>query len=83
MYLERAARLQMRASIYGEPKMVPHELALAAHDYLLKPRVVHATFEYWHRKADRAYGPLPDQKMGGLINDDAHGHTVWHVDGTL
>ena len=65
MYLERAARLQMRTSIYGEPKMVPHELALAAHDYLLKPRVVHATFEYWHRKADRAYGPLPDQKMGG------------------
>ncbi|KAH9215500.1 Ribulose-5-phosphate 4-epimerase [Leptodontidium sp. 2 PMI_412] len=62
VYLERAARLQMRASIYGEPKKVPRELALPAHDYLLKPRVVHATFDYWDRKADKAYGPLLAQK---------------------
>lgn len=58
VYLERAARTQIRATTFGEVRAVPEHLAMPAHDYLLKERVVNATFEYWQRKADRAYGVL-------------------------
>lgn len=67
VYLERGARIQLRASVYGEPKKVPQHLAMPAHDYLLKPRVVNATFDYWSRKADRAYGALREARPNGKL----------------
>ncbi|KAH8434638.1 uncharacterized protein LDX57_012280 [Aspergillus melleus] len=53
VYLERAAGLQLRASVLGELVPVPGELAVDARDYLLKERVVGATFDYWGRMAGR------------------------------
>ncbi|KAI9040243.1 uncharacterized protein KD926_008444 [Aspergillus affinis] len=50
VYLERAAGLQLRASVLGELVPVPGELAVVARDYLLQERVVGATFDYWGRK---------------------------------
>jgi len=58
VYLERAARIQTRARIYGPLKPVPGALAQEAHDYLRQDRIVAATFDYWYRKAVRAYGPM-------------------------
>jgi L-fuculose-phosphate aldolase len=72
VYLERAARTQLRASVYGEPTPVPRELAMPAHDYLLKPRVINATFDYWSRKADRAYGALPETKGSEKLTNGHH-----------
>ena len=54
VYLERAARLQVRSQAYGPPIAVDAALAREAHDYLLKPTIVDATFDYWCRQADRA-----------------------------
>ncbi|KAJ5736852.1 arad-like aldolase/epimerase [Penicillium malachiteum] len=48
--LERAARIQVRASVFGPLKPVDGELAREARDYLLKPKVVNATFEHWFRQ---------------------------------
>ena len=53
VYLERAARMQMRARVYGELTPVPDHLAKEAHDYLLKPSIVKGTFDYWCRQVDR------------------------------
>lgn len=53
VYLERAASLQLRASTLGPLVPVPGELAKDARDYLLKPRIVSATFDYWGRMCDR------------------------------
>lgn len=51
VYLERAARLQVRAqSAFGPLTPVDDELAAEAHDYLLKPSIVNATFDYWARQ---------------------------------
>jgi len=51
VYLERAARLQVRAqSAFGPLTPVADELAAEAHDYLLKPSIVNATFDYWARQ---------------------------------
>lgn len=58
VYLERAARIQIRASVYGLPKPVDGELAKEARDFLQKDRVVRATFDMWARQADRKWGPL-------------------------
>lgn len=54
VYLERAARMQLRARVYGELKPVSASLAQEAHDYLLKPEVTKATFDYWCRQVDRS-----------------------------
>ena len=53
VYLERAARMQTRARVYGEITPVPDHLAKEAHDYLLKPSIVKGTFDYWCRQVDR------------------------------
>jgi len=52
VYLERAARMQIRASAFGPLAAVPDELAREAHDYLLKRSIVGATFDYWCRQVD-------------------------------
>ncbi|KAL2820978.1 class II aldolase/adducin N-terminal [Aspergillus cavernicola] len=56
VYLERAARIQLRARVYGPLKPVPGVLAQEAHDYLLQGRIVAATFDYWVRKTERVSG---------------------------
>jgi Ribulose-5-phosphate 4-epimerase and related epimerases and aldolases len=56
VYLERAARMQTRARVYGELVPVPAELAQEAHDYLLQPSIVKGTFDYWCRQIDTAAG---------------------------
>jgi L-fuculose-phosphate aldolase len=53
VYLERAARMQVRARAFGELKAVPADLAAEAHNYLLKPSIVGATFDYWCRQTER------------------------------
>ena len=52
VYLERAARLQVRAQAYGPLTPVDDALAAEAHDYLLKPSIVNATFDYWARQTN-------------------------------
>lgn len=53
VYLERAARMQVRAAALGPLKPVPDHLAKEAHDYLLKPSIVSGTFDYWCRQCDK------------------------------
>ncbi len=53
VYLERAARTQVRAAGFGTLKPLPDHLAQEAHDYLLKPSIVSGTFDYWCRQCDR------------------------------
>ncbi|MEC3766181.1 MULTISPECIES: aldolase [Cupriavidus] len=50
VYLERAARMQIRAQAFGPLTPVDDELAREAHDYLLKPSIVNSTFAYWARQ---------------------------------
>jgi L-fuculose-phosphate aldolase len=52
VYLERAARMQIRARTFGALTPLSDELASEAHDYLLKPSIVKGTFNYWCRQAD-------------------------------
>ena len=54
VFMERAARLQVMAESVGTIKEVPAEYAQDAHDFLLKPSVVNATFNAWARKHRRA-----------------------------
>ncbi|PYH97629.1 class II aldolase/adducin domain-containing protein [Aspergillus ellipticus CBS 707.79] len=54
--VERAARLQPRATAYGPIQPVDGTLAKEAHDYLLQERHVFATFDYWFRQVERAEG---------------------------
>lgn len=58
VYLERAARLQIRAQAFGPLTPVDDALAREAHDYLLKPSIVNATFAYWARQT-HGVPPLP------------------------
>lgn len=58
VYLERAARMQIRAQAFGPLTPVRDELAREAHDYLLKPSIVKATFDYWARQT-HGVPPLP------------------------
>ncbi|RVX68601.1 hypothetical protein B0A52_07028 [Exophiala mesophila] len=53
VYLERAARTQVRARPFGKLSPLRADMASEAHDYLLRPRLVGATFEYWTRQAMR------------------------------
>lgn len=50
VYLERAARMQIRARVFGPLTPVDDALAKEAHDYLLKKSIVNATFDYWCRQ---------------------------------
>ena len=52
VYLERAARMQIRARVFGPTTPLPDHLAAEAHDYLLKPAIVKGTFDYWCRQDD-------------------------------
>jgi len=54
VYLERAARMQVRARVFGPLTPLPDTLASEAHDYLLKPSIVKGTFDYWCRQVDSA-----------------------------
>ncbi len=58
VYLERAARMQIRAQAFGPLTPVDDALAREAHDYLLKPSIVRATFDYWCRQT-HGIAPLP------------------------
>lgn len=51
VYLERAARMQVRARVFGPLVPLADALAAEAHDYLLKPSIVKGTFDYWCRQA--------------------------------
>ena len=57
VYLERAARLQVRAQAFGPMTSVDDALAAEAHDYLLQPSIVNTTFDYWARQT-RGIPPL-------------------------
>ncbi|BEV45348.1 aldolase [Afipia carboxidovorans] len=60
VYLERAARMQIRARVFGPLTPADPELAKEAHDYLLKPSIVNATFDYWCRQTHQAnLAPTP------------------------
>lgn len=54
VYLERAARMHIRAQAFGALTPVPDHLAREAHDYLLEPSIVRATFDYWCRRISPA-----------------------------
>lgn len=58
VYLERAARMQVRARAFGPLTQVDDALAREAHDYLLKPSIVNATFEYWCRQTRAMSVPI-------------------------
>ena len=58
VYLERAARMQIRARVFGSLTPVDDALAREAHDYLLQPKIVKATFDYWCRQTHGAPPPL-------------------------
>jgi L-fuculose-phosphate aldolase len=51
VFFERAAALQLKASGAGKVHPVDPEKAREARDFLLKPKIVEMTFEYWARKA--------------------------------
>jgi L-fuculose-phosphate aldolase len=53
VYLERAARMQIRARTFGPLTPLSDECATEAHDFLLKPSIVRGAFDYWCRQADR------------------------------
>ena len=42
--------MQIRAQAFGPLTPVDDALAREAHDYLLKPAIVRATFDYWVRQ---------------------------------
>ncbi|AXF05903.1 aldolase [Paraburkholderia hospita] len=54
VYLERAARMQIRAQTFGPLTPLSDTLAKEAHDYLLKPSIVRGTFDYWCRQSEKA-----------------------------
>lgn len=53
VYAERAARMALDALSAGTIQPVDPEAAREAHDFLLQPSIVHATFDYWARCARR------------------------------
>jgi L-fuculose-phosphate aldolase len=50
--------MQIRAQAFGPLTPVDDALAREAHDYLLKPSIVRATFDYWCRQT-HGIAPLP------------------------
>ncbi len=55
VYMERAARMHLRAAAAGKIQPIPEELAREAHDYLLGRSLVNATFDYFARQVARHY----------------------------
>lgn len=53
VYAERGARMALAAMAAGEISPVEPAAARAAHDFLLQPAIVDATFAYWTRQARR------------------------------
>ena len=53
VFLERAARMQLRAMAAGGYREVKPELAEEARDFLLQPAIVKGTFNYWTRRSNR------------------------------
>lgn len=51
-FMERAARLQLDAEAVGPIAPVDPEFGRQAHDFLLKPEIVAATFDYLARRLD-------------------------------
>src|SRR5690625_46843 len=56
VYLERAARMQIRAQAYGDLTPVDDALAAEAQEYLLQKSIVDATFDYWCRQTEQSQG---------------------------
>lgn len=76
VYLERAARLQVQARVYGPAVSVNGDLAKVARDFILKERFINATFDYWARQAERAYGPLAGARSVFAKEDKHNGNGV-------
>ena len=53
VFAERNARMVLDALAAGELQPVEHAAAAEAHDFLLQPAIVNATFAYWARQARR------------------------------
>jgi len=53
VFIERAAKMQVRARAIGPVKKISPELAREARDYRLKPKAIGATFHYFARKVLR------------------------------
>ena len=53
VFAERAARLALDALAAGRIQPVEPAAAQEAHDFLLQPSIVHATFDHWARVARR------------------------------
>ena len=53
VHAERATRMALDALSAGTIKPVDSEAAREAHDFLLQPSIVQATFDYWARRARR------------------------------
>jgi L-fuculose-phosphate aldolase len=51
VFIERAARMQLRAMAAGGVREVKPELAAEARDFLLQSSIVRGTFAYWARRA--------------------------------
>lgn len=58
LQFERAARLQLLAMAAGDIKPVDADLAREAHDWLLQPKRINATFFYYARKIMARHHPL-------------------------
>lgn len=56
VYLERAAKMQLRAAAAGKIKPVPEDLAAEAGAFLRKSTIMEGTFAYWTRQTERAFG---------------------------
>ena len=56
VFMERAAKMQLRARAIGPIKPIRPELAREAHQYRLKPKAIEATFNYFARQIRRDQG---------------------------
>jgi len=54
MAMELAAKLQLDAEAVGPIKQVTPQYGREAHDFMLKPAIVNATFAWWSRRALKA-----------------------------
>lgn len=57
VFAERNARMCLDALSAGAIQPVDPEAAREAHDFLLQPAIVNATFAYWSRQARRSLAP--------------------------
>jgi L-fuculose-phosphate aldolase len=60
VYLERAARMQLRAAAAGKIRPVPGDLAKEAGAYLRKHSIMNATFDYYRRQTELHFGKYLD-----------------------